>query len=660
MRKYSNILIDKWLKQEESFINAQYEAQPERIPKEYDSKLEALNALEQNKEIALNKAKIDHGRKYLVAGEIVDVLIQTIAFVKFGHGETASIATYDYDEKIYDYNFNVLKEYIVKLNNSVTESLTNTIVMTLTARSSELAIFNPLPKYKIAVGNGIYNTITKELEEFSPKYTVLNRISTNYNPNVEHPIFEDGFTFQNMIQTFSNNNSDRILLLYQIMKSIITGVSFSDAFFIFLGEGGDGKSTFFNLIINIIGRHNVGFVNFSELSKEDKFLETMNKKLVIGLDNNANVFIRDMAKLKSIASHETVTYTRKFKTAISVPFTATFIQLCNTMPRFSESGNSLMRRIVMFLAEYSYTKHGSENPNIESYINNQQFKEYVLKLIIDFPYYSNFNDVDRKVSKQSLDNDDSILQVIEDFVTTGLLVKNEKVPMHYLYGAYLDWMNNYNFSANKLGLKGYMSKIESYLLKIGYRISKSNDRARPSTLINLQDFNESTLLAYKDGKFLSDAITKDTQFRYVYKDPELEIESLSKTIRRNDNEISAIEYFKLHQSLYEFAKENNLLNHIEIINNEVKKENDNEDFDLNRINFNNIESISDINKIINSDFNIDDILTILELYILEHKDPTLMLEFKTINGDQQKVINILNKIKSDLEEKQVKIEGESH
>ena len=173
-----------------------------------------------------------------------------------------------------------LNKYLVAILGSTSRNQVDSLIQTIVSREDELSYYNPLPKYKIAVGNGIFNCLTKELESFTPLYTVVTRIKTNYIENPVQPKFADKFTLEGMIGDFANQNPDRIQLLTQIIKSILTGVNTSDVFFIVIGPGGDGKSTMFNMITNLIGVQNTAYLNFTEISQPDKLLTTLNLSLI--------------------------------------------------------------------------------------------------------------------------------------------------------------------------------------------------------------------------------------------------------------------------------------------------------------------------------------------------------------------------------------------
>lgn len=492
----------------------------------------------------------------LTLESVADILVRTLPMVvipaKDGH---TALAVYDPDARIYTSSATtILNTALVTLFGTSSNQLLATLTMSLIGRQEKFYFhYRPLPKYKIAVGNGIYNGLVRKLEPFTPKYTILTKIETDYNPNAKQPDLGHGFSFQQMVNQLADGNRARTTLLKQICKSIITGVSTSAALFIFLGKGGDGKSTFFQLLENVIGSQNTAHVNFSEINSDDKLLETMGKKLVVGLDNDTNIYIRKTAKLKSMAAHEAVTYSRKYLSAISVPFTATIVQLCNDMPRFSETGTSMRRRLVTFKAEHSYTLTGTENNDVSKYIQNREFLEYVLKEILNFPYMLNYNDVDRQITNDTLDEEDTIGQFIDDMDQIHLFDGvNKMIPLPHLYAAYLDWSAANQQSSRPYSTRAFSAKIIDPLFDRGY--TRQTIPVRLRTIIDSGEFVPASFDEISSGKRLSEVLndTKRVSTRVFVKTGERNVRRYE--FRRHDGSASPIDYFGLSSDYHAFAE----------------------------------------------------------------------------------------------------------
>lgn len=570
--QYSDHLIAAFNDAEQNKLEHLYDNDSKRKPKEYQSTKESMDKLKEN--IDLEKKTIhlaEASHRKLNIGDAASIIIKTIAMTVIpGEGDdAANLAVYDYDRKIYTMSYMHLNKYLVAILGSTSRSQIDSLVQTIVSREDELSFYNPLPKYKIAVGNGIFNCLNKELEPFTPIYTVVNRIQTNYIENAERPIFSDHFTLEGMIGDFANQNPDRIQLLTQIVKSILTGINTSDVFFIVIGPGGDGKSTMFTMITNLIGSQNASYLNFNEITQPDKLLTTLNKKIMLGMDNDVNLYIKKTALLKSMASHETITLQRKYMNSISVEFTPVIVQLCNEMPRFSETKESMRRRIVTFKSENSHYKNGTQNPNVKKYIKNQQFLEYALWYFLNediTPYYNDYNEVDRDKTDETLNNEDIIGQFINEMESINYIsMINKMIPLKHLYSLYLDWFTDNNPGMKPMSLRTFKLKVTDQMYKLGYSYDPQLKHHRVNALEEQDLYHTTMLESYKEGYEMQKAMDSNNQVKCfeLTHDP-FQVDDNS--MIRSSHPVNVITYFDLQDDLFQFARQHDLLDEISEFN----------------------------------------------------------------------------------------------
>ena len=566
--QYSDKLIQKFNQKEQERLNHLYDSEPHRKPKEYNSTYESVQKIKDEVEPEKKRVHLLEGsNRRLNIGDAANIIIKNIAMTVIpGEGDdTANLAVYDYDRKMYVMSYMQLNKYLVAILGSTSRNQVDSLIQTIVSREDELSYYNPLPKYKIAVGNGIFNCLTKELESFTPLYTVVTRIKTNYIENPVQPKFADKFTLEGMIGDFANQNPDRIQLLTQIIKSILTGVNTSDVFFIVIGPGGDGKSTMFNMITNLIGVQNTAYLNFTEISQPDKLLTTLNKKLMLGMDNDVNLYIKKTALLKSMASHETITLNRKYMSSISVEFSPVIVQLCNEMPRFSETKESMRRRIVTFKSENSHYKNGTQNPNVKKYINDTRFLEYALWYFLNediTPYYNDYNEIDKDVTDESLNNEDIIGQFVNEMINIKYISSiNKYIPLRHFYALYLDWFSINNPGAKPMGMRTFKLKVSDEMYKLGYTFDPRRKHHRVPSLESNELYSTTMLESYKDGYEMQKAIDSSNQVKCFELTHE-PLQNASERVLRSSHSVNVITYFDMTNELFQFASKYQLENEI--------------------------------------------------------------------------------------------------
>ena len=471
-----------------------------REPPRHESMDEAIKMLRKHT-LAFQKALKEQKKNPDVQlKDAVTIMARIVAFTVDDTGGTDTLLTFDYDRKVYVYGDDVIIQYLSEIMGVVTRNNLQSAQMSLLGMKRKLAKYNPPPRYKVAVGNGLYNCLTGELEEYDPRFTVTDHISTNYVPDTYNPNISGGKTFSRMCAELANFDPDRIQLIRQICTAVVTGHSVAPSLFVLVGRGGDGKSTFFQLMVNVIGQKNTAFVNFSELSSPDKMVETVGKKLVLGMDNEVSLYIKNTATLKSIASHEYLTHSRKYHEAISVKFTGTFVQLCNEMPRFAETGTSMLRRIVGFRAENSHTESGDEDRSLERIIEHRDFREHTLHQILNLPYYNDYNDVDKHMVESVLDTEDILAQFVNELRDIGTLSStNTHIPASHLYAAYRDWMRDTNPTSNPLSFRAFTMKVSKPMGTQGYVVADQQNGVRPTSLERSGTYIPSLFSTYLHG-----------------------------------------------------------------------------------------------------------------------------------------------------------------
>ena len=110
----------------------------------------------------------------------------------------------------------------------------------------------------IAFRNGILNIRTMELLPFSPEYIITNKIPWDYNPNAYSEVLD------NALNQWSCNEPEIRLLLEECVGYCLYRKNHLEKAFILTGQGANGKSTFLDVIKNLLGTKNYSPLHNSE------------------------------------------------------------------------------------------------------------------------------------------------------------------------------------------------------------------------------------------------------------------------------------------------------------------------------------------------------------------------------------------------------------
>ena len=530
-----------------------YKLYPERIPINFLSNQHALRHLDLTADqYVVEKTLLEnqpYKRSLLTIKDAVEIFIKSklaATVMQFDGADHASLITYDYDLKLYTASEQTVNQWIVKILGKSSAQDLKTFIMTLEARASDLAIFNPLPNWVVAVKNGLFNCLTNTLEPMSPLYTVLNRVDTCFIENAVEPKMDENISFNRLVYDLANGNPARIELILQMCKAIVTGFLPSNAFFMLIGSGGDGKSVFMELLHNIVGNHNVGFLSFEDMNDESKVVNVVSRRLITGMDNSANTRITNTGFLKSAASQEVVTLFRKYLPAMSIRFKGIVVELCNAVPSFAETGSAMKRRGVSISCENSHYEKNDEITNLRVMIGSQLWHEYILwYLLTQVDYYSDFNDVDRHLLNDALDESDSIQVFFNELAELNVFNDNCKIiPRSLLYAMYADWLQ-VNYPASRVhSARTFSARTNSILADYGY-VPGDHNIWLGTLENNLKLEYRHVFSQYMGGPNVEDVFANPKRTRYLVREKDIVNERVKRDGRRYPKPVSAAQYFRV-------------------------------------------------------------------------------------------------------------------
>lgn len=241
-------------------------------------------------------------------------------------------------------------------------------------------------KFDIRLNNGILRDgkfINVDYTDFTP-YS----IDVNYNPDAE-PI-EAVDKYINQLTAY--DTSYRELLLELMAHPLVVDKEFKRLlakFFIMIGDGGNGKGTFLQVLRSILGRENCTALSIENM-KDERYFTTMQGKLAnLGDDIQDSPIDNDsMKQLKNISTCDYVSTRELFKQSREVELSISLIFTSNHILKSFEKGESYKRR-VLWLPMYS--KPTKKDPKFISKLTSKPALEYWMKLMVEgyFRLYEN-------------------------------------------------------------------------------------------------------------------------------------------------------------------------------------------------------------------------------------------------------------------------------
>lgn len=234
--------------------------------------------------------------------------------------------------------------------------------------------------FKIKFNNGyLYEGkfVPIVIDEFTPYH-----IPIEYDENAESVEIVDKY-----LNHLTGDDEEYLDLLLEVLAhTLIVNPEFKRLlakFFIFVGNGGNGKGTLLQIVKSILGAKNCTGMNIKELSDERYFSTFKGKLANLGDDiQDQAINDKDMKMLKNISTCDYISTRELYKSAENMYFTGTLIFTSNHLIKSFEKGVSYKRR-VMWLPMYTVVKEEDKDPLFISKLTSDKALMYWIKLIVD-------------------------------------------------------------------------------------------------------------------------------------------------------------------------------------------------------------------------------------------------------------------------------------
>lgn len=431
------------------------------IPQENTDIKELLNQLGNNERANMIKKWTEegrHGRKpsTISPNKSANLLNECMKFILFDDEENTKLAMYLYDEGVYTQKVNKIYRVISYLEPKYNQTKSDEVIFHLKKMVPIKSKTNS-PDL-IPVENGIFNRKTKQLENFTPDYVFTTKINTPYVEMQQAP-YVDGWNVDTWIKEIACYDTQVVNLLWQVINDSLNGNYTRKKAIFLVGGGNNGKGTFQELLINLIGFSNLAFLKVNEFDERFRISDLEGKTAVIGDDVQPNIYIDDSSKFNSVITGDPVSVERKNQPVYNSVFRCTVIQSSNGMPKFRNKTNGTIRRllIVPFNADFN----GSvENSNIkEKFVKDELILQYVLykAINLEFDKFDIPNASKQLLEEFKQDND----PIYEFKINIFDNWKIRKIPKYIVYDFYKQFCIENGYKSVKS--RTFHKQFESYL-----------------------------------------------------------------------------------------------------------------------------------------------------------------------------------------------------
>ena len=274
-------------------------------------------------------------------------------------------------------------------------------------------------------------------DEFTPY-----RINVNYNPNAAVVNVVDEY-----LHNLCNNEENYIKhVLEAIASSFILDVELKrhlSKFWLFYGDGGNGKGTLLTIIRKILDDDNCSSLDLFDLKDDRKITSAVGKLANLGDDVSAKKAMDDETtkRLKNITSADSIEFRPLYSNPKKAIISPTLIFTTNKIIKTWEKGNSIKRRIIWCPMLY---KPQTKDPKFISKLTTTEALEYWIKLLVEAyqRLYQNKQFTDSKTitdfTEQYHSNNDPVENFVSELNVFEDIIGKTLADLRELYLSYVD------------------------------------------------------------------------------------------------------------------------------------------------------------------------------------------------------------------------------
>ena len=232
---------------------------------------------------------------------------------------------------------------------------------------------------RIAFKNGVYNINTDILEPFNPEYVITNMIPWSYNPSAKCNLVDE------ILDKLSDGDINTRYLLEELIGACMyrSNTIGGGKAFILKGDKNNGKSTYLEMLSNLLGSENISNLDFKDLDSRFKTSQLVGKLANIG-DDISDSYKEDVSVFKKLVTGEKINVERKGQEPFDFRSHAKLIFSANNMPRIKDSTGAAQRRLMIIPFNRTFSENDRDyDPHIRYKLAVQEAMEYLIQLALD-------------------------------------------------------------------------------------------------------------------------------------------------------------------------------------------------------------------------------------------------------------------------------------
>ena len=315
-----------------------------------------------------------------------------------------------------------------------------------------------LDRYKVQFKDRFWDIKTNKIEKVTSSYFAFNPIPHNVGDSEETPIIDE--IFEQWV------GKDKIKLYELCAYCLLPDYPFA-RFWVLIGAGSNGKSTFFDFLTKFLGNYNICGSDLELLFNNQFETSKLYKKLACIIGESDYSSVKNGKKIKNITGNDpTIRFEFKGKDGFTGKSYAKIIISTNQLPETMDKTDGYYRRFI----DIMFPNQFPEKYDILARITEQEYENFakkclnILKRLLNEAKFTDEGTIEEKATRY-----EKLSNPFEEFKTKHLVEDYTGfIEFNALFTSYSVFLKENKH--NKISYNSFSSILRSN----GYKVERKN------------------------------------------------------------------------------------------------------------------------------------------------------------------------------------------
>ena len=466
---------------------------------------------------AIDEKRRATGRRELAQATLVKCVLRVaeVYRVNMSNGETMYLIP-DYDKQTFQTDLNYFKLLCAEAGDLAgmdilidDKFLFGTDFAAIAHVNGYTQVMREAPSNLIKTTHGVYDLFKNQYVDVVADLYFKQTIDVDLSKpiDVKNPYYQ---ARELMFETWSQGNPDRKNALKFLHLASHIGYG-GNRYMLFVGTGGNGKSTYMNMAIGVTGKDVYQTFSMDQLV-DDNALVTISPttRLIVGHELPTNYKFNGLAlsRFKALTTGNPISVNRKYLSNVVISNQGVKLQATNDIPRFVGRDNAIdSRLIIVDFGTFDHRHDFSVGDKIKDLTNHsvdelvgdgykdfgvdEFYATHLNALVHEFQFGSvddlklEFSNIEAQLKSEYdaliAETSDDVDIFLREITDSGFF-DQELIVYSLVYSMYCEYLKIHNPGSSPLRAKAFATRLTKHLEKFTFDFNPSPNRMRPRTL----------------------------------------------------------------------------------------------------------------------------------------------------------------------------------